>query len=236
VLVFAAASTAQALHEALESDASVTDVEINAAGSSTLARQIAEGAPADLFLSADEEWMDWLDARGLIEPGTRRDLLGNRLVMVTPAARRPEVRFEPNFDIGAHLSGCLALAQVDAVPAGRYARRVLDALGWWSRLSSRVVETADVRAALALVERAECGAAIVYATDAAASSRVATVEIPVRLQPQIVYPVAIVRGHADARVRRVYERLLGVQAAAVLRAFGFSLLGTGREHERGAGA
>lgn len=236
MLVFAAASTAQALREALAPHASEADVEINAAGSSTLARQIAEGAPADLFLSADEEWMDWLDGRGLIEPGTRRNLLGNRLVLVTPAARPPEIRFDPDFDIGAHLSGCLALAQVDSVPAGRYARRVLDALGWWPRLSDRVVETADVRAALALVERAECGAAIVYATDAAASSRVASVEIPASLQPQIVYPLAIVRGHSDGRVRRVYERLLGVQAAAVLRALGFSVLGTRREHERGAGA
>jgi len=139
------------------------------AASSTLARQIEQGAPADLFLSADEAWMDYLSARGLIAPDSRVRLLSNALVLIAPADQPLRLTIEPGFALAAALGGGrLALADPEAVPAGRYARAALEHLGVWAVVEPRMVRAADVRGALRFVERGEAAAGIVYRTDALA--------------------------------------------------------------------
>lgn len=192
--------------------------------SSALARQIERGAPADVFVSADLEWMDWLDDRRLVAAGTRRALAGNRLVLVTPAAA-PRVRIDPA-QPGAlvrmlGVEGRLAIADPAAVPAGRYARAALTSLGVWDALAPRTVNAENVRSALAFVERGDAAAGIVYATDARASPRVRVAAVFAEAShPPIVYPAAAL---APARGERLaFLRFLGSPAAkAVLRKRGF---------------
>ncbi len=164
------------------------------AGTSALARQAEQGAPADLFVSADEEWMDTLAEQRLLRPGTRRDLLSNHLVLVT--AKGGTVR-----SLDALGEGKLAMADTNAVPAGKYAKAALESLGKWQAVEDNVVPAENVRAALALVERGEAALGIVYATDAVASDKVEVVdELPESSHPPIRYPVAILAGsqHPDA--------------------------------------
>jgi molybdate transport system substrate-binding protein len=182
------------------------------AASSALARQAEQGAPADLFVSADEEWMDSLEAMGLLRAGTRGDLLGNRLVLVTKKGGGAGSLA----DLG---DGKLALADPQAVPAGRYARAALEKLGQWGAVEAHVVPAENVRAALALVERGEAVSGIVYATDAQASDKVRAVEtFPEESHPPIRYPAAILAASTspDAgafraflgsdEARRIFER------------------------------
>lgn len=185
------------------------------AASSALARQIEHGAPADIFVSADEAWMDELEAKGLLRPGSRADLASNRLVAIAPKGTRP---------IGlAELGrGRLALADPKAVPAGRYAKAALEALGSWDGLAENVVPAENVRAALALVERGEAALGIVYATDALASDKVEVVEhLPADSHPPIRYPVAILAAstHPDAAGFRAF--LASDEARAILERRGF---------------
>jgi molybdate transport system permease protein len=194
ITVFAAASTADALTEiatAYERDRGVK-VRLNFASSSTLARQIEAGAAADAYLSADEEWMDYLAERGLIDKAGRRNLLGNALVLVTPVAKPLHVSMSRQDALAGAFSGRLALGDPAHVPAGRYAQQALEHFGWYEGLKDRLMPCADVRAALTLSERGEVDAAIVYATDAAASAKVSVAAVfPDDSHRPITYPVAV---------------------------------------------
>jgi molybdate transport system substrate-binding protein len=194
IVVFAAASLKNALDEASAAyqREAESKVLIAYAASSTLAKQIENGAPADLFISADVGWMDYLQQRSLIETDTRLTLLGNRLVLIAPAQSTITVEIRPGFAL-ADLLGTerLAMADPSAVPAGRYGKAALEALGVWSSVAAKVAPTEDVRAALLLVSRGETPLGIVYGTDAAADKGVRIVaSFPDDSHPQIVYPAA----------------------------------------------
>ncbi|SDY79712.1 molybdate ABC transporter substrate-binding protein [Citreimonas salinaria] len=194
VTVFAAASLADALAEietAFE-DATGHDLVVSLAGSSALARQIRQRAPADIFISASTDWMDAIEADGLIEPGTRFDLLGNSLVLIAFDPDAAPVEIEPGVDLSGILGdGRLAMALVDAVPAGIYGKLALQELGMWDDVADRVAQANNVRGALALVARGEAPFGIVYASDALAEPAVTVVgAFPAATHPPIVYPVA----------------------------------------------
>ncbi|TVV70510.1 molybdate ABC transporter substrate-binding protein, partial [Sphingomonas solaris] len=193
-LVLAAASLQESLTEAAGAWQARGHAapRLSFAASSALARQVLAGAPADLFVSADEEWMDAVAAKGLIVPATRRDFLANRLVLVAPAARPARLAIRPGFPLARALgNGRLAMADPDAVPAGRYGKAALIRLGVWPSVAARVARAENVRAALALVERGEAPLGIVYATDARAAPKVAVVGVfPAASHPPITYPIA----------------------------------------------
>ncbi len=195
ITVFAAASLTDALQE-VSGDFTAAEsipVRLSFAASSALARQIESGAPADVFFSADLEWMDELEARGLIRADSRRDALGNRLVLVAPADSGIELRIAPGFALAAALgTGRLATGDPDAVPVGRYARAALEHLGAWPGVANRLVRADNVRAALTLVDRGEAPLGIVYATDARIDPRVRVVDVfPADSHPPIRYPIAL---------------------------------------------
>lgn len=225
VTVFAAASLATALDEVAAGWTARTGVEVvlSYAGSPQLARQIREGAPADLFLSASEEWMDALAAEGLIVPGSRTDLLGNGLVLVAHGSGVPPV------DLAALPSllgeGRLAMALVDSVPAGQYGRQALTALGLWDAIEPRVAQSENVRAALALVAAGEAPFGVVYASDAAAEPGVTAVAaFPESSHAPILYPAALVSGRADADAAAFLAHLDSPEADAAFAAQGFRVL------------
>lgn len=222
VTVFAAASLTSLLQELLPRE-ETPRVRLSFAGSSSLARQIDAGAPADLYIAANRDWMDWLQARGRIDSTTRVDLAANRLVVIAPQGEAFPVRPEPGFDLGGAFEGRLAIADPDHVPAGIYARQALERLGWWPDLARRLAPVAHVRAALVLVERGECAAGIVYATDAAISRGVQVLAaLPDSLHDPIVYPAAIVAGRRRPAVEAVLRRLQGAAAHRALARHGFS--------------
>ncbi len=191
-LVFAAASLKEALDAVLI--ASGTGATASYAGSSALAKQIEAGAPADLFISADHDWMEYLQQRNLVQAESRINLLGNRLVLIAPASTHADIALAPGVDLRPHLGpdGKLALADVAAVPAGKYAKAALTALGGWDFVSLQVVSAENVRGALALVARGEAPLGVVYATDAAAEAMVRVAGVfPECSHPPIVYPAAV---------------------------------------------
>jgi molybdate transport system substrate-binding protein len=194
VTVFAAASVRDALDENAKAyQAKTRDrIVVSYAATSALARQVEAGAPADVFISADLDWMDYLERRRLIKAATRRNLLGNRLVLIAPAGSTASVRIAPGFPIADLLrNGRLAMANPDAVPAGRYGKAALEALGVWKDVQSKVVGAENVRAAMVLVARGEAPLGIVYRTDAAADPRVKVLgTFPEGTHPAIVYPIA----------------------------------------------
>jgi molybdate transport system substrate-binding protein len=195
------------------------------ASSGTLARQIAAGAPANLFISADEHWMDWLAQRGLTEPGSRSDLLGNTLVLVMPKASARPVALGPGLDVEALLGakGRVAVGDPASVPAGLYARQALVALSLWDRLKDRLAPAADVRAALQLVSRGEAPAGIVYGSDVRVAPDLAVAAtFPAASHPAIVYPVALVAGQATMTARDFAAFLSTAPATAVFRQAGFT--------------
>jgi molybdate transport system substrate-binding protein len=224
VTVFAAASLSGALNE-LWPDTRHPRISVSYAGSSTLARQIEAGAPADLFLSANEGWMDYLQVQGHIDSTTRRRLLGNRLVVIAPVGEGFPLDLKPDVDLDATFVGRLAIADPDHVPAGIYSRQALQALGWWQALSARLTPAADVRTALRWVERGECASGIVYATDAKFSSRVEIVAaVADSLHTPIRYPIALVAGRVTAATRRLLDTLNSPAARRVFLRHGFTLL------------
>lgn len=194
VVVFAAASLTTALAEIEAGFEAATghDLVVSLGGSSALAQQIRQGAPADIFISASPDWMDAIEADGLIEPGGRFDLLGNSLVLIAHGREAAPVEIAPGFDLDGRLGdGRLAMALVDAVPAGIYGKAALTHLGLWDALAPRVAQADNVRAALALVALGEAPYGIVYATDAKAEDNVTIVgTFPPESHPAIVYPVA----------------------------------------------
>ena len=222
-LVFAAASLKNALDEVAASYPAAKPV-VSYGASSTLARQIENGAPAQLFISADLEWMDYLGKKGLLEPGTRRNLLGNRLVLVAPAKQPVKLEPAPGFPISAALkSGRLALADPGSVPAGKYAKAALQKLGVWNEVAGRLAPAENVRAALALVARGEAPLGVVYATDAREEPRVVVAGVfPEDSHPPIVYPAAVLRG-ARPGARELLEFLASPPAQAIFGRHGFAL-------------
>jgi molybdate transport system substrate-binding protein len=226
VTAFAAASLKEALDENAKAYRAKTGdrIVVSYAASSALARQIEAGAPADLFVSADLDWMDFLEQRRLIKPGTRQNLLGNRLVLIAPSGSRVSVTIGPGFPIARLIgSGRIAMADPDTVPAGKYGRAALEALGVWRDVRERVAAAENVRAALVLVSRGEAPFGIVYRTDAAADPRVRVVDtFPQNAHPPIVYPAAITAvGKPPAE--RFLAWLSGPEAKAVFEKRGFSL-------------
>jgi len=227
--VFAAASMTNALEEAaaLWAAAGGPAPRLSFASSSALARQIEQGAPASVFVSADEQWMDHLQQRGLIATETRSSLLGNTLVLIAPAsAGAAEVPLARGTDLLALLrGGRLAVGDPDHVPAGRYARSALEWMGSWDAVAPRLARADNVRVALALVERGEAPYGIVYATDAAAAGGVRVIgTFPAESHEPITYPVAVVGAQDGPSARRFIEYLRSDAAAAVFRRHGFSVL------------
>ena len=230
--VFAAASLKEALDAVIAAYGRTGKGQVRAvyAGSSQLARQIEEGAPADLFVSADLEWMDRLQERNLIDAAARRNIAGNRLVLIAPAQGDvAPLDLTPGPGLAGRVlarlgDGRLATAQPD-VPAGRYGREALTALGLWPTLEPRLAPAENVRAALALVARGEAPLGVVYATDARAEPQVAVVaEFAAALHSPIVYPAApVVGSNAQVKAAKAFLDLLsGDQGQAILRQHGFA--------------
>ncbi|RPH39675.1 MAG: molybdate ABC transporter substrate-binding protein [Burkholderiales bacterium] len=226
-VVFAAASLKEALDAAslVWSRQSGLKPSISYAASSALARQIDQGAPADVFVSADEIWPGWLRERGRLRDGRVVPLLTNRLVLIAPASSpAPVLRLVPGVPLAAALGadGRLAVGEIAAVPAGRYARVALEALGAWSSVSGRLAETENVRVALTLVARGEAPLGIVYATDARAEPRVRVVDtFPEGSHPPIVYPVAIVADARSPHAQGFVDFLRSPAGMAVFAGYGF---------------
>ncbi len=196
VTLFAAASTVDVMNQAAAMFKARTGVEVKCSfdSSSTLAKQIIAGAPADVFLSADEKWMDEVEKSSAIDAKSRTNLLGNQLVLIAPADGAFEVKMERGFDFAAVLpaKARFALADPSHVPAGRYAKQSLEWLGWWSEVQLRIIAAQDVRAALRLVESGEAEAGVVYSTDAKAAKGVSTIAtFPVESHDPIRYPIAL---------------------------------------------
>lgn len=229
LLVFAAASLKNALDAVNLHYAQLTGhrAVISYAGSSALAKQIAAGAPADLFISANIGWMDYLQRRHLIRSATRRALLGNHLVLVAPRdgpLRHVVVR--PGFPLLKLLGGGrLAMAQTNAVPAGIYGEAALKTLGVWSAVESRIAQAENVRAALALVARGEAPLGIVYKTDAAVEPNVRIVgTFPDDTHPPIIYPAAVTAVSRDPQAARFLAYLESAQARPLFARAGFIVL------------
>lgn len=196
------------------------------ASSSALARQIDNGAPAQVFISADLDWMDYLEKRGLLQPGSRRNLLGNRLVLIAPAGSTTKAAITPGFALAQLLGpdGRLAVGDPQHVPAGMYAKAALVKLGVWDSVARRVAAAENVRAALALVARGEAPLGIVYETDARAEPRVRIVAtFGDGLHPPIVYPAALLRGARPAAAAYL-AFLSDAEAKALFMRFGFTPL------------
>ena len=195
VLVFAAASLTDVFGDigALYEQESGDPVIISFAGSSTLARQIEHGAPADVFVSANQAWMDYLESRGSLVSGSQSQFGSGRLVVVAPPDLKMSIQMTRDFSISDAFSGRLAIADPTNVPAGLYAKQALTGMGWWDGLSDRLAIGHDVRAALAFVERGACDVGIVYATDARVSKGVRVVStFPDSLHDPIRYIAAVV--------------------------------------------
>jgi molybdate transport system substrate-binding protein len=226
--VFAAASLTDAMKDiaAQWQQAGHPALRMSFASSSTLAQQIEHGAPANLFASADEKWADYLADKKLIVPDTRKDLLGNDLVLVVPADKPQHVTIGPSFDLMGLLgpSGRLAVGDPVHVPAGIYAEQALRKLGFWDRVSSRLAPAEDVRSALLLVERGEAPAGIVYSTDAAVSKSVMIAgTFPPDSHDPVTYPFALVKGGDTPEARALLTYLSGPEARAVWVKRGFKV-------------
>ena len=228
VVVFAAASLKNGLDDFAARWGAETGntVTISYAGSGQLARQIIAGAPADLYLSANVGWMDEVEKAGLIRDGARADLLGNTLVLIAHGKGAAAVNIGPDLDlVGLLGGGKLAMALVDAVPAGQYGKAALGALRLWKGVAPSVAQADNVRAALALVSTGEAPFGIVYATDAAASDNVTvTATFPEGSHPPIIYPVALLSNAADPADRAFYDALFGAEARISFEKQGFSVL------------
>lgn len=229
VRVFAASSLTDALSQigaAFETAGNTAPV-LNFAASSILARQIEQGAPADLFVSADENWMDYLAQHDLIHTATRSSVLSNSIVLVVPADSALDLQIGEGFDLaGALNGGRLAMADPDSVPAGRYARAALEHLGVWRSVEAAVVRAENVRTALRFVELGEAAAGIVYKTDAMiARGRVRIAgEFPQQSHPQISYPMAVVRGGRADEAMAFAEFLHAPAAREIFSRLGFVVL------------
>jgi molybdate transport system substrate-binding protein len=233
--VFAAAS----LKESLDTLAaqwqaqSGQEVVVVYAGSSALARQIEQGAPAQVFISADQAWMDYLQERALIAADSRFELVRNRLVLIANAQNAmPAMTLESALPGMLGDDGRLALANVDAVPAGKYAKQALIAIDRWDGVADRLAQADDVRAAMAFVARGEAPLGIVYATDAKAEPEVRVIaEIPESAHSAIVYPVARIAGNQDRLIDCFLGYLASPAAGEEFKRAGFVVLAPGADRE-----
>ena len=226
VIVYAAASLTNALNDignAYMSESKVT-VKFSFGASSTLARQIEAGAQADVFVSADIEWMDYLQQHHLIDATTRQNLLGNALALIAPANSTIQLKITHGFPLAASLGDeRLAVADADSVPAGKYARAALTSLGVWDDVSGKLVRAENVRAALAYVDRAEAPLGIVYQTDAHIDHKVRIVDrFPAGSYPAIIYPVALTTS-AKPDTKEFIAYLRGATASDIFKTYGFTV-------------
>jgi molybdate transport system substrate-binding protein len=226
--LFAAASLTDAMKDVsdLWVKAGHPPLRMSFGSSSTLARQIEQGAPADMFASADEKWMDYLAGKNLIVADTRKDLLGNDLVLVVPADKPRHISIGPGFDLAGLLgpNGRLAVGDPAHVPVGIYAEQALKKLGLWDSIEPRLARTDDVRSGLLLVERGEAPAGIVYATDAAVSKGVMVAStFPAGSHDPIAYPFALTKAGDTAEARALLTFLAGPQACTVFVQRGFKV-------------
>ncbi len=228
VLIFAAASLKNALDEAAAQYKLETGKTVVAsyAASSALAKQIEAAAPADMFISADQDWMNYLDERELIRPESRADLLGNRLVLIAPADSKVSAEIGPGFPLAELLGeGRLAMADPQSVPAGKYGRAALESLGVWGSVEARVAPAENVRAALELVARGEAPLGIVYRTDATAQPEVKVIGVfPANSHPPIVYPIALLAGSENAEAAGFLAWLRSDAARPLFEKQGFTVL------------
>jgi molybdate transport system substrate-binding protein len=229
VVVFAAASTTNAVTEIgkLYADQHLGRVTPSFASSSTLAKQIENGAPADVYISANKKWMDFLETRNLIDKRSRVDLLGNRIVLIAPeSSPLKTIDVAPGFPLASFLGkdGRLSMGDPEHVPAGIYGKQALEILGVWNQVAGRLAPMKDVRAALVLVERGEAPLGLVYATDAAISKKVRVVgTFPSHSHPPIVYPVAAVAGGKAEAAKRFIDFLRSPESRAVFEKYGFAV-------------
>jgi molybdate transport system substrate-binding protein len=226
--VFAAASLTDAMKDVSAQWAKDghQPLRLSFGASSTLARQIEQGAPANLFASADEKWMDYLADKKLIVADTRKDLLGNDLVLVVPADKPQHVTIGPGFDLLGLLgpNGRIATGDPAHVPVGLYAEQALKKLGMWDAVQPRLARTDDVRGALLLVERGEAPAGIVYATDAAVSKGVMVAGVfPANSHDPVSYPFAVVKAGDTPEARALMTFLAGPDARAIFDKRGFKV-------------
>lgn len=224
VTIYAAASLTVALGNLGDAFTRATGHRVKHAfaASSTLARQIEAGAEADLFISADDAWMSYLAERNLLEPASRRPLLGNRLVVVVPADRQKNLDVSSSAWLAHIPDGRIATGDPAHVPVGRYAEQALRKTGAWDAVAARLARADNVRAALVLVERGEAVAGIVYATDAAASKKVAVAgTFPEAAHEPIVYPVAMLRNRTGAASRAYLDFLTSAEARSIFERHGF---------------
>jgi molybdate transport system substrate-binding protein len=228
IVVFAAASLKEALDEAVNKyNAQTSDTaKISYAASSTLAKQIESGAPADLFISADLDWMDYLQTRNLIQAATRKNWLGNTLVIIAPADADVKLDIKPGFDLAGALKGeHLSMADPDSVPAGKYGKAALQKLGVWNSVRGTIARAENVRAALLFVSRHEAPLGIVYSTDAGADPGVKVVGVfPEDTHPPIIYPIAVTAESKNPSARRLLEFLGSRAAKAIFAKRGFTVL------------
>lgn len=224
VLIFAASSLKNALDE-VASIAAVS-TRISYAASSALAKQIESGAPADIFISADLDWMAYLDKANLIRKNSVTPLLGNTLVLISPAANAAKADIKPGMDIVALLyGGKLAMADVVSVPAGRYGKAALESLGQWDKVLSSVVQSENVRAALKLVALNEARLGIVYGSDAVADKTVNIVGVfPESSYPKIIYPAGLVMTSSNPDAQAFLSLLKSQDAATIFVKHGFTVL------------
>jgi molybdate transport system substrate-binding protein len=232
VVVFAAASLKNALDaiNAQWQKETGKKATISYGASSALAKQLEQAAPAQMFISADLDWMDYVAQKNLIKPETRSNLLGNRIVLIAPKDRAQPVEIKAGFDLAKVLGdGRLSMANVDAVPAGKYGKAALEKLGVWGSVSGKIAQAENVRAALLLVSRGEAPAGIVYQTDAASDPNVKIVgTFPEDTHPRIICPIALTAGanHPDAAAFLDYVK--SAKAKPLFEAQGFSVLGPGQ--------
>jgi molybdate transport system substrate-binding protein len=228
VLVFGAASLTNVLDDLSKGFTEKTQVPVKSsyAASSVLAKQIEAGAPADVFFSADLEWMDYLEQRKLLKPGSRHDVVGNKLVLIAPADSTVTLKIKKGVDFGPALGaqGRIATGDPDSVPVGKYAKAALTKLGVWDKVSGRVVGAENVRAALAFVARGEAPLGIVYKTDALAEKKVKIIdEFPADTHPPIRYPISVTT-HGGADAQKFVEFVSSKPASEIFRKYGFELL------------
>lgn len=228
VLVFGAASLTNVLDDLSKVFTEKTHVPTKSsyAASSVLAKQIEAGAPADVFFSADLEWMDYLQQRNLLKTGSRHDVVGNKLVLIAPADSVVKVKIRKGVDFGPALGaqGKIATGDPDSVPVGKYAKAALIKLGVWDKVSGQIVGAENVRAALAFVARGEAPLGIVYKTDALAEKKVKIVdEFPEDTHPPILYPISVT-SHGGADAQKFEDFVRSKPAREIFKKYGFEPL------------
>jgi molybdate transport system substrate-binding protein len=228
VVVFAAASLKNALdgiNSQWQKDAS-KNASISYAASSALAKQIEQGAPAQVFISADLDWMDYLAGKNLIKADTRTNLLGNRIVLIATKSKAQPVEIKDGFDLAKLLGdGRLSMGNVDSVPAGKYGKAALEKLGVWTSVSNKIAQAENVRAALLLVSRGEAPFGIVYQTDAAADPNVEIVgTFPENTHPPIIYPIALTANATNPNAAAFLAYVKSPAARPLFEAQGFTML------------